>query len=265
MGDAIITLTTDFGNESPYVAAMKGVILGINPSARLVDLSHLIPPQDLRYTAWFLAASIPYFAPEVIHVIVVDPGVGTDRALLYVEANPHRLLVPDNGCWTVLGRALAQPPKVIRLTEGQYWRHPVSATFHGRDILAPAAAHLSLGLTPEELGPATTDWIRLETPTPTFGPDSIVGEVVFVDRFGNLMTNIPGEALSRLPPPLQFKVGNQAVTRRVRTYAEAEPETPVALVSSEGMLEIAVTAGNAARRLQAGIGSRVEARLVPGD
>src|SRR5262249_28116148 len=142
MSDIIITLTTDFGDDSPYVAAMKGVILGINPRARLVDLSHNIPAQDLRYANFFLAASIPYFPAEAIHVVVVDPGVGTDRALLYVVVDGHRLLVPDNGCWTRPANISAVPPRVIRLAEPRYWRHPVSATFHGRDILAPVAAHL---------------------------------------------------------------------------------------------------------------------------
>src|SRR5215470_7827473 len=114
MADALITLTTDFGGESPYVAAMKGVILGINPIARLVDLSHQIPPQDLRHAAFFLAAALPYFPAGLTHVCVVDPGVGSDRALLYVEVAGHRLLVPDNGGWTELADAAGQPPRVIR-------------------------------------------------------------------------------------------------------------------------------------------------------
>src|SRR5260370_39152705 len=154
---------------------MKGVILTINPHARLVDLSHQIPPQDLRHAAFFLRSCIPFFPPGVIHVIVVDPGVGTDRALLYVEAEGHRLLVPDNGCWTELARDSGRathsgasgphtpvwPPTVIRLTESKYWRNPVSPTFHGRDILAPVAAHLSLGENPQNLGPRVQQWVRL--------------------------------------------------------------------------------------------------------
>src|SRR5262249_34860862 len=165
MSGAIITLTTDFGEESPYVAAMKGVILGINPNARIVDLSHQIPPQDLDYAAYFLAGAIPSFPPQVVHLIVVDPGVGTERALLYVEADGHRLLVPDNGCWTELIGTAA--PRVIRLAETHYWRHPVSATFHGRDILAPVAGHLSLGVDPRTLGPEVEKWVRLKLPRPT--------------------------------------------------------------------------------------------------
>src|SRR5207245_11704106 len=135
--------------ESPCVAAMKGVILGLNPSARIVDLSHQIPPQNLAYAAFFLAGAIPTFPHEALHVIVVDPGVGTERALLYVEVAGHRLLVPDNGSWTSLAAHVTESPRVIQLTEARFWRHPVSATFHGRDILAPVAAHLSLGIDPD--------------------------------------------------------------------------------------------------------------------
>src|SRR5437762_3447923 len=142
--EPLITLTTDFGGESPYVGAMKGVILGLNPRAHIIDLSHHIPPQEILFTAFFLQSSIPYFPGEAIHVVVVDPGVGTDRALLYVEVGGHRLLAPDNGCWTLLEGAAGEP-RVIRLAEPRFWREPVSATFHGRDILAPVAAHLSLG------------------------------------------------------------------------------------------------------------------------
>src|SRR5262249_19185175 len=119
--EPLITFTTDFCGESPYFAAIKGVILGINPQVRLIDLSHQIPPQDVRFAAFFLRASIPYFPPEALHVVVVDPGVGTDRALLYVEVDGHRLLAPDNGCWTGLIQQASLPPTVIRLTERRFW------------------------------------------------------------------------------------------------------------------------------------------------
>src|SRR5262249_14415902 len=148
----LMTLTTDFGEGSPYVAAMKGVLLSANPSLRLIDLGHAIPPQDVRHAAFFLAGCLPYFPPGTLHVIVVDPGVGTERALLHIEAGGHHLLAPDNGCWTLAATRLTaastrEPgPLVVRhLTEPRFWRHPVSATFHGRDILAPVAAYLSLG------------------------------------------------------------------------------------------------------------------------
>jgi S-adenosylmethionine hydrolase len=254
MPDAIITLTTDFGHGSPYVAAIKGVLLAINPAARLVDLSHAIPPQDLRHAAFFLEHAIPYFPAGVLHVIVVDPGVGSERALLYVEVGGHRLLVPDNGCWTRL--APGASPLVWRLTEPRYWHQPVSATFHGRDVLAPVAGHLSLGVSPQALGPPAENWVRLELPALAVTPESVTGEVVFVDDFGNLLTNIPA-ALVDTPAP-RIMLGAHTVTRRVRTYAEAEPGRAVALISSSGVLEIAVPLGSAARQLGVGVGTPVQ-------
>jgi S-adenosyl-L-methionine hydrolase (adenosine-forming) len=256
--EPIITLTTDFGADSPYVAAMKGVILAINPRARLVDLSHQIPPQDVRHAAFFLRFCIPFFPAGVIHVVVVDPGVGTDRALLYVEVEGHRLLAPDNGCWSELARGASRPPTVIRLTENRYWRNPLSATFHGRDILAPVAAHLSLGEDPQRLGHRVQQWVRLEIPSPIVEASRVIGEVIYVDHFGNLITNIPRAAFANLAPgPVRILVGDHEVTRRVQTYGEAPPGTLVALISSADLLEIAVTGGNAAERLGAAVGTVV--------
>jgi S-adenosylmethionine hydrolase len=258
MPHRIITLTTDFGEDAPYVASMKGVILTINPEARLVDLSHQIPPQDVRHAAFFLASAIPYFPAAVIHVIVVDPGVGTDRALLYAEVGGHRLLVPDNGCWTLLACEVSPAPTVRRLAEPRYWRQPVSATFHGRDILAPVAAYLSLGVPSESLGPVVTDWVRLDIPQPELAPDGLRGEVIFVDHYGNLVSNIPAEAfLAFAARPVRITVGDQEVPRCVRAYADAEPGTLVALVGSAQRLEIAVTQGHAAQRLGASVGTPV--------
>lgn len=254
MPDPLITLTTDFGEDSPYVAAMKGVILSVNPGARLLDLSHQVPPQDVRHAAHFMAGAVPYFPAEVLHVVVVDPGVGTERAILYVEVGPHRLLVPDNGCWTLLP---GEPMQVIRLAEPRYWRPQVSNTFHGRDIFAPAAGHLSLGLDPAQLGPAATSWVRLPVAQPTRTADGIVGEVVFVDHFGNLITNIPAELLDR--PAAELRVGPvlcQGFTR-VPTYSAAEPGRVVLLTSSSGFLEVAVVQGSAAQRLGVAAGAVV--------
>jgi S-adenosyl-L-methionine hydrolase (adenosine-forming) len=271
-----ITLTTDFGEGSTYVAAMKGVILGLNPWASLIDLSHRIPPQDLRYTAYFLANVLPCFERDVLHVVVVDPGVGTDRQLLYVEAGGHRLLVPDNGCWTTTD--FAAPPRVRRLAEPSYWRHPVSNTFHGRDILAPVAAHLSLGLDPALLGPETSDWVTLEPSRPHVNraTGEVIGEVQFVDDFGNLITNISAQALFVVtqsdpsgraprrtaqrhdwPATLRVRVGDGEVPRFVRTYADAAPGSLVFLFSSGGRLEVAAVQGSAARQLGATAGTRV--------
>src|SRR5438067_707144 len=216
----LITLTTDFGEDSPYVAAMKGIMLGLQPDARLLDLSHSIPPQDVAHTAFFLPACLPYFPPGTIHVIVVDPGVGTERALLYVEVRGQRLLVPDNGCWTTL--IDKEPPRVIRLAEPRYWRQPVSPTFHGRDILAPVAGHLAGRLEPRLLGPAVQEWVRWEEPAPILGAKELSGRVVFVDHFGNLITNIPADAFLKLARgPVQVRIEDRQVRRCVRHYGEA--------------------------------------------
>lgn len=259
MPEPLITLTTDFGEGSPFVAAMKGVILGINPQARLLDLSHQVPPHDLRWASFFLESVIPCFPPGVIHVVVVDPGVGTGRALLHVEIQGQRLLVPDNGCWTGLERP-GQAVQVRRLENSTYWRHPVSSTFHGRDILGPVAGHLSLGLDPALLGPAVTDWVRLRHPQAHLDPASgeVVGEVMFVDRFGNLMTNLPASMFGG-KPPAQVRIGGQPVPTWVHTYGEAPAGTLVALYSSTGNLEVAIAQGDAARKLAIHVGAPVRA------
>lgn len=257
MADPLITLTTDFGTGSHYVAAAKGVILALNPEVRLVDLSHDIPAQDLRQAAFFLTATLPYFPPETLHVVVVDPGVGSERAILYVEFASLRLLVPDNGCWTWLLEGGRRKPRVIRLTEKRFWRSRVSATFHGRDIFAPVAANLSLGLDPRELGPIVSDWVRLDRPAPHHEGNILTGEVLFVDRFGNLITNISGEAMMRDDRPKRVRIAGVEVSHVVHTYSDAEPGTLVALVSSSEWLEVAVNQGDAARQLDARIGTPV--------
>jgi S-adenosylmethionine hydrolase len=270
MPDPIITLTTDFGEDSPYVAAMKGVILGINPSARLVDLSHQIPPQDVRYSAFFLAEAIPCFPTGVIHVVVVDPGVGSDRALLHVEIAGQQLLVPDNGCWTLIrpvgtdSQYVLPPVRVTRLNESRYWRALVSNTFHGRDILAPVAGHVSLGVPASSLGQVVSEWVRLEMPAPRLEGDRLEGNVLFVDHFGNLITNIPGPAFLALAQrEVQITVDGEEVPRWVAFYSEAPPGSLVALVSSGGTLEIAIVQGSAAHLLRAGVGAPVIVTLFP--
>jgi S-adenosylmethionine hydrolase len=261
--DPIVTLTTDFGAASPYVAQMKGVLLGINPRVRLVDLSHAIPAQDVRHVSHFLAAAVPAFPEHVLHVVVVDPGVGSERRLLYVETGRHRLLVPDNGCWTQLARLAPDAPRVRRLNDPSLWRHPVSNTFHGRDILAPVAAHLSMGMEPMRLGPEVDCWVELDVPIPRFdeAAGTWLGEVLFVDDFGNLITNLGPHHLDALSPPVELHVGGTVISRRVRTYADARPGDLVFLHSSmAGAIEAAVVQGSAARRLGVGMGAAV--RLV---
>jgi S-adenosylmethionine hydrolase len=252
----VVTLTTDFGTASPYVAAMKGVLLSVNPSVHILDLGHHIPPQDVRHAAYFLAATLPHFPPTALHVVVVDPGVGTERAILYVEVGGCRMLVPDNGCWTTLSGA-GSPSRVIRLEDRRYWRAEVSKTFHGRDIFSPVAGHLSLGVDPQLLGPTVKDWVRLPQRQPKRTDESITGEIIFVDHFGNLISNIPSAMMADLPVSRRVSLASLEVRRWVGSYGEAEPATLVALLSSMGTLEIAECQGNAAGRLGVGVGSEV--------
>jgi S-adenosyl-L-methionine hydrolase (adenosine-forming) len=255
VSDPLLTLTTDFGDASPYVAAMKGVILGVNPSVRLLDLTHQIPPQNIRYADYFLASALPCFPSETLHVVVVDPGVGSERAILYAEVADQRVLAPDNGCLSSLFVRIGPPSAVRHVREPRFWRSSVSATFHGRDIFAPVAGHLSQGTDPAILGPVVTEWVTLESPAPRSVKVGIAGQVLFVDSFGNLISNIPAEMVHKRP--IRLRVGGRSLSRFrwVNSYAEAKPGQLVALISSDGRLEVAVVQGSAARRLHARVGT----------
>jgi S-adenosylmethionine hydrolase len=251
---AIVTLVTDFGNRSPYSAAMKGVILGVNPDATIVDLTHEIPSQDLRHAGYYLLQTVPYFPPGTVHVVVVDPGVGSARAILLVELKGQYLIVPDNGCWTWLERSHGPATSVRRVTERSYWRSEVSSTFHGRDIFAPVAGWLSRGIAPECFGQETKEWVRLPFPGCDLRATEIIGAVVFIDDFGNVVTSIPEKVV---PPSATVRHGTQSISRRVRTYAEGQAGELVCLIGSSGFLEIAEVQGHAARRLNARAGDAV--------
>jgi S-adenosylmethionine hydrolase len=199
---------------------------------------------------------VKYFPAGTLHVIVVDPGVGSDRAILFIEVAGQRLLAPDNGCWTLLAEGSSTPPRVIRLTEKRFWRPIVSSTFHGRDIFAPVAGHLSLGLDPGELGPVVSEWHKLTWPLPSRQGNSIVGEVIFVDHFGNLITNISGANLKALTNPV-ITIDSGPPLRLVSAYSDAALGELVALVSSSGLVEVAESQGNASKRLSIGVGARV--------
>ncbi len=253
---ATVTLTTDFGDGSAYVAAMKGALLAVDPAARLLDLSHSLPPQDLTAAAYFLADALPWFPPGTIHVVVVDPGVGTARALLCIEWAGQVILVPDNGCWTSVPRP-GDAVRVRRLENPQFWRLDISMTFHGRDILAPVAGHLSLGIAPAELGPIVTDWVRIALPQAEIVGGGFRGQVVIVDRFGNLVTNI---SVPAFPSGASVQIDGRITAKPVKTYGDAEPGTLVALIGCTGRLEIAVVNGSAAAQLGLGLGTTVELR-----
>lgn len=243
MAISLITLTTDFGSGSAYAAALKGSLLRVAPTATVLDLTHAMAPQDLRMAAWFLVETLPWFPKNSLHIVVVDPGVGSQRELLYIEGKGQKILAPDNGCWTL---AVPQPEKVIRLKEKQWWNPSVSATFHGRDILAPVAGHLHSGISPMELGPAAPEWVKLPQPAPVNNHGILTGEITWVDSFGNLISNIPFEALSVAGYCL---AGGQSIGNRCLHYAQFPPGELVYLPSSGGYLEIAKVNGSAAGQL----------------
>ena len=257
----IITLLTDFGEGSPYVAAMKGVILSINPEVRLVDLSHSIPAQQVRQAAIALADVAPLFPAGTLHLAVVDPGVGTSRAIVYVEIAGQRFVCPDNGILHALAKDVT-PSKIIHITAEQFFRQPVAPTFHGRDIMAPTAAHLSLGVPPEELGPTLESIQQLDWSGVVKVANRIEGEVITVDSFGNLITNISRDQLEGVPTDIQVGIFcEDHETRGIfSTYADQPPMTLIALVSSSDQLELAIVDENAAAMLGAGAGAKVEVR-----
>ena len=258
MARPVIALLSDFGTQDHYAGAMKGVALGICPDAILVDITHDIPPHDVRTGALELAAAYPYFPAGTVFLVVVDPEVGSTRRAIAVEAGDHRFVAPDNG---VLTQVLQQTPprQIVELTERRYARPTVSRTFEGRDRFAPAAAWLAAGLDMSELGRPLTSWHTLTVPVPARRGDQMVGEVLRVDRFGNLITNVDRGTLETFAggASLTIVAGAQELNLVGATYADAEPGAVCALFSSSGHLEVAVNGGSAAERLSLGRGAPV--------
>ncbi len=254
----IIALLTDFGLRDHYVAAMKGVILGIAPEAALVDITHQIEPQDVLAAALELAACWRDFPEASTFLVVVDPGVGTARRALAVAAGDRFFVIPDNG---VVGLVLDEQPAsvIIDITEPRYLRPRISRTFEGRDRFAPAAAWLSRGTDIHALGPSVADWIHLDVPRPRVTDRGLVGAILKVDRFGNLISNISARTLERVgaggTPVVRVEDGDRVPL--VGTYGEVPAGAACALVGSSGYLEVAVNGGSAARLLDAGRGARV--------
>ncbi len=250
----IITLTSDFGDADGYVGVMKGVILGIAPAARLVDLSHEIAPQAIRQAAYVLGQAAPHFPPGTIHLAVVDPGVGGARRPLLVTTPAASFIGPDNGLFTfALALAGAQ---AWRLDRPAFWLPAVGRTFHGRDIFAPVAAHLANGVHPADLGSPIADALRL----PDAGPERrstgvIGGHIIHVDHFGNLISNIPGAWV--VAGGWCVELRGREIARLSQTYADVPIGSLLALISSGGTVEIAVRDGNAAAHLGVGVGEPV--------
>jgi S-adenosylmethionine hydrolase len=246
----VIGLLTDFGLRDHYAGTMKAVALGICPDASLVDISHDIPPHDVLTAALELSASYRYFPVGSIFLDVVDPGVGSARRGLAAEAGDYRFVAPDNGVLTAVFRE-APPKRVVELTERRYARPTVSRTFEGRDRFAPAAAWLAKGIQLSALGRPLSEPQTIDIPMPVVAPESISGQVLRIDRFGNLISNIDRKTFERVAQdkPVDIRAGDHAVGRLVATYAEAGAGDTCALFGSTDHLEIAVHSGSAAERL----------------
>lgn len=257
----VVTFLTDFGLRDGFVGTMKGVVLHLCPHANLIDISHEIPPQDIRAAALVLRSAAPYFPPRTVHVVVVDPGVGTARRAICVETERAFFVGPDNGVLTWAAPSELRRA-VVSLENPVYFLHPVSATFHGRDVFAPVAAHLANGLEPAFLGPRVEEIIELAWPPVVRRDDgSIEGQVVYQDRFGNLITNLEGSHLRDFPPgEVWLTIGSSMIHGIVPTYGAVPPGELAALVNSWGLLEIAVRNGSAAHNLGLGVGARVTVR-----
>jgi hypothetical protein len=259
VSNAIITLTTDYGTNDHLVGSLKGVILKINPDVTIVDITHGVTPYDLLDGALTIGSAYAYFPPKTIHIVVVDPGVGTERRPLLVSGDNQYFVAPDNG---VLSLVYERNTNVVvrHANAEHYYLQPVSKTFHGRDIFAPIAAWLTKGWQTASMGEEIHDYKKFALPRPKASNGVVKGVVLRVDSFGNLITNFRSEDLpesARAGGSLQLQVGAHPVKRLVDTFARAENAEPVAFVGSSGYIEIAVNKGNAARTLAIGRGAPV--------
>ena len=276
---AIVTLTTDLGLTDAYVAAMKGVILGINPEARLVDICHSVQPQNIPQAAFVLSTAYPFFPRRTIHIVVVDPGVGTERRAIILRTPSADFVAPDNGVLSYVIQEFSAEPaegnitfqqrelelsvEAVAITRPEFWRTPVSLTFHGRDIFAPVAALLSLGFPPIDFGEEISSVTVLPLPQPYQAPDGLlVGHILHIDSFGNLITNIRDSDLPQTKQAVTIEVGNQVIPGLSRTYAEGSGL--LALIGSSGYLEIAVKGGSAHALLDAKVGDEVRIKHQSG-
>jgi S-adenosylmethionine hydrolase len=263
----IVTFLSDFGTQDWFVGVVHGVVHALAPGAQVVDLNHQVPPGNVAYGAFMLEAATPDFPPRSIHLAVVDPGVGTDRRALVVSARGQRFVGPDNG---LLEWALSADDAVVHaLTEERWFRRPVSRTFHGRDVFAPVAAHLALGVAMEAFGPRIADPVRLPVAHPRREGDALLGRVMFIDRFGNALTNLTSGALEEAfgPGAAADRIEVSLLDRQIRglagSYGDAPVGTLVSILGSSGRLEISQVGGDAAVRFGIGEGDLVAVRLRP--
>ena len=253
----IMTLTTDFGAAGPYVASVKGIVLGLAPGTQIVDVTHTISPQNILEGAFVLSDIVESFPAGTVHLAVIDPGVGTDRRLIAVLVAGQWFVLPDNGLVTGATQIRAAAG-IWEINSPHIRRATVSPTFHGRDILAPAAAHLIRGGDPAALGPVRHDFVTLRNFRLAEDEAGFFGEVIFRDTFGNLITNIPARCLATQPPERwAIEVAGARIDGIIRTYADRPTGSLVSVVGSTGWVEIAVVDGDAGRQLSAGAGSTV--------
>ncbi len=265
---SVITLLTDFGVDDEYVGIMKGVILSLNPAATIVDITHSIDPQDLIQAAYMVESYFKYFPKGTVHVIVVDPGVGSDRAILAFESKGHIFLAPDNGVLTLLFDK-KNTGKIVRVDNFDYFLEFVGNTFHGRDIFAPVCAHLSMGLDISRMGAPLDqkDLVRLDIPRPFISnKNDLSGVIVSIDRFGNLITNIDlsiMEAFCRTAKveKTEIIIGKNSIRGLSAKYDDVKPQKPLAVIGSRGYLEIAVNCGSAREYFSAKKGNIIKVIL----
>jgi S-adenosylmethionine hydrolase len=271
---SFVTLTTDFGLKDGYVAAMKGVIYSINPEATLVDLCHEIQPRNIRQAAFLLSTVYRYFPLYTVHLVVVDPGVGTDRRAIILKTPRAYFVAPDNGVLTYITSAYNSPPipesgrvkvgpelKAYVITRSEYWHKPVSHTFHGRDIFAPVAARLSLGMPPSGLGDEIDSVTAFALPHPVLKGGALIGHILHIDSFGNLITDIEEKALPSKGQSVTIEISGSLIRGLAETYAGGDG--PIALFGSSGYLEISVTNGNASDYFKARVGDPVKMMSGP--
>jgi S-adenosylmethionine hydrolase len=253
----IITLTTDFGTQDHYVSVMKAVMLGITPSSRFIDISHEIPPQDIMAGAWVIRNAAFQFPKGSVHLVVVDPGVGTERHPIALKINDQFFVGPDNGIFSLITNEFKY--KAYKLNKPEFWLKERSRTFHGRDVFSPVAAHLSDGVDIKELGEPISDLVSYHWAVPIGDKDGVQGWVIHIDRFGNLITNISERLLEETAGRRKVRVyvGNTIIDHMVNTFGDVEPGEPAAFIGSSGMLEVGINKGNAAQMLGVDKGAQI--------
>lgn len=252
-----ITLLTDFGTKDGYPGIMKGVIWGITPDAQVADITHSVSPQNIFEGALTLQRAVPFFPPGTVHIAVVDPGVGTARRPVAARIGEHFFIGPDNGLFTpLMDKVTPEEVEIVHLDRPQFWLPQVSHVFHGRDIFAPAGAYLAGGVPLSELGSPIQDPVRLNLPVPAHIPGGWRGQVIHVDSFGNLGTNLTSEQIGSTPR--WVRIAGATIKRLSQAFGDGKPGDLVALIDSDGKLSVAVVNGNAAVRLGIGAGAQVE-------